>query len=105
MIFQSCSNMNMLVILSVTTAAQAEQAARIAQRQWLRLSLAVLLLFVVMMFLLMLALSLLRQARRRRKRLGLGRRGERTEYIDAWASYRLKDDPTAPPPDEQTKEQ
>ena len=70
------------------------------ERKRFKLGLAVLFVAVASLFVMLLLISLIRLSRFQRRRLGLGKRLPRTEYIDAWSQYRLKDDPTESQEDE-----
>ena len=81
-------------------AGQNGELSQETERKRFRLGLAVLFVAVASLFVMLLLISLIRLSRFNRKRLGLGKRSPRTEYIDAWSQYRLKDDPTENQADE-----
>lgn len=74
--------------------AKAKQEGEPIDDEQKRMEIAfwVLLAGIGVLFSLLLLISLHRASRSYKRRLHLGERGERTEYIDAWSRYRLKDD-------------
>ena len=81
--------------------SQGELKHRVARQKAFKLALLVLLGIVITLFSALLMLSLLRILRFQRRKSTLGAKAERTEYIDAWSRYRLKDDPTKKQGDQQ----
>ena len=80
--------------------SQNGELSQETERKRFKLGLAVLFVAVASLFVMLLLISLIRLSRFNRRRLGLGKRSPRTEYIDAWSQYRLKDDPTENQADE-----
>ena len=62
------------------------------ERRWFKHLLIVILLLISALFGLLLIITLLRQGRWRRRNLKIGAPPSKTEYIDAWSQYRLKDE-------------
>jgi hypothetical protein len=62
------------------------------QREMVRAMFLTAIFVVAGFFLFILVLTLLRMGRRQRRQAKIGEKAEKTEYIDAWSHYRLKDD-------------
>jgi hypothetical protein len=61
------------------------------QREMVRAMFLIAIFVTAGFFLFVLILTLMRMGRHHRKRNKIGQKGERTEYINAWSQYRLKD--------------
>jgi hypothetical protein len=62
------------------------------QREMVRAMFLVAIFVTAGFFLFVLVLTLMRMGRHHRKRNKIGQKGDRTEYIDAWSRYKLKDE-------------
>ncbi|MBN1437288.1 MAG: hypothetical protein JW936_09445 [Sedimentisphaerales bacterium] len=68
-----------------------EDASMEEKRGRYKLALMVMLFGIAGLFLMFFLVTLLRISRFHRRRLGLGAKREKTQYIDAWSKYRIKD--------------
>lgn len=66
------------------------------QRERMKFYLAVLSFCIGGLFIVMLLVSIVRGYRMSRVRGGVGRRGEKTPFVDAWAEHRLPDQMEGP---------
>ena len=79
---------------------QDKKSPQQQEKDRMKLGLVILFFGIAGLFIMLLLITVIRISRLRKKRLGIGKREKRTEYIDAWSQYRLKDDPTESQDDE-----
>ena len=83
-------------VIKGPTGKQQETAGQrdeMSERVRLKKVMMVTIFLMVVFFLFVFLITMLRVSRFHKRRMGLGRRGQKTKYVDAWSQYRLKDEP------------